>query len=180
MSQLRRCSLDSKLNTNKINRKESESEALNDKKVADKSASSLKGSKMTGATRQTSIKEQLKPKTIAFSTTAKNNKCICEENTGTQKSPPKKRVNCEMPQMPVETNTESTEVKFKELNPEHEELKQQIFAGIKLMLDPIKEDIEQIKIDQRGLESQTHNASGQKLKQQITKNEESKGNWNIG
>ena len=67
--------------------------------------------------------------------------------------PPKKQVNCEMPKMPVETNMESTEVKVKELKPEHEELKQQIFAGIKLMLDPIKEDIKQIKLDQRGLET---------------------------
>ena len=71
-----------------------------------------------------------------------------EENTSTQKSPPKKRVNCDIEKMPVETNNESTDVRFKELKPEHEELKQQIFAGIKLMLDPIKEDIEQIKIDQ--------------------------------
>ena len=118
--------------------------------------------------RQTSIKEQLKPKTIAISTTAKNNKRVCEENTGTQKLPPKKRVKCETPKMPVETNTESTEVKLKELKPEHEELKQQIFVGIKLMLDPIKEDIEQIKIDQQGLESETFTVSGQKLKQQIT------------
>ena len=81
-------------------------------------------------------------------------------------------MNCETPKMPVETTIESTEVKFKELKPEHEELKQQIFACIKLMLDPIKEDIEQIKIDQRGLETKTHNASGQKLQQQIVKNEE--------
>ena len=49
--------------------------------------------------------------------------------------------------MPVETTIESTEAKVKELKPEHEKLKQQIFAGIKLMLDPIKEDIEQIKLD---------------------------------
>ena len=40
------------------------------------------------------------------------------------------------------------------------------------MLDPIKEDIQQIKIDQRGLETKTHNSSGQKLQQQIVKNEE--------
>ena len=41
-----------------------------------------------------------------------------------------------------------TDPKQPELNPDHEELKRQIFAGIKLMLDPIKEDIEQIKLDQ--------------------------------
>ena len=40
------------------------------------------------------------------------------------------------------------------------------------MLDPIKEDIEQIKIDQRGLETETQKITGQKLKQQIVKNEE--------
>ena len=69
-----------------------------------------------------------------------------------------------MPKMAVETETESTEVKVKELKPEHEELKQQIFAGIRLMLDPNKEDIEQIKLDQWGLESEAHNISGHKLK----------------
>ena len=142
------------------------------KKLTDKSTSSAKGSKTTGAMRQTSIKEQLKPKTSATLISTKNNKRSQEENTSTQKFSPKKRVNCEMPKMPVETNMESTEVKVKELKPEHEELKQQIFAGIKLMLDPIKEDIEQIKLDQRGLETETHNVSGQKLKQQIIKNEE--------
>ena len=135
----------------------------------EKSTSSAKGSKTTGAMRQTSIKEQLKPKTSATSTSIKNNKRSREEIMGTQKSPPKKRMNCETPKMPVETTIESTEVKFKQLKPEHEELNQQIFAGIKLMLDPIKEDIEQIKIDQRGLETKTHNASGQKLQQQIVK-----------
>ena len=40
------------------------------------------------------------------------------------------------------------------------------------MLDLIKEDIEQIKIDQRGLETETQKITGQKLKQQIVKNEE--------
>ena len=40
------------------------------------------------------------------------------------------------------------------------------------MLDPIKEDIEQIKIDQRGLETETQKITSQKLKQQIVKNEE--------
>ena len=171
MSQLKRRSLDSKLSTSKLNRKDSEIETPDDKKVVDKPNLSIKGSKITGATWQTSIKEQLKSKASA-SLTSKNNKRGREENTGTQKSPPKKIVNCEMQKIPVETNTESTEVRFKELKPEHEELKQQIFVGIKLMLDPIKEDIEQIKIDQRELELETQNITGQKLKQQIIKNQE--------
>ena len=72
--------------------------------------------------------------------------------------------------MPVETTIESSEVRVKELKPEHEELKQQIFAGIKLMLDPIKEDIEQIKLDQHGYESKTENLTGHKIQQQIIKN----------
>ena len=130
MSQLRRrSSLDSTLNitnTIKSNRKDSHVEASSDRKVTDKLTVSAKSSKSTSATRQTSIKEQLKPK-IA---TTRNNKRS------------------------------------------REELKQQIFAGIKLMLDPIKEDIEQIKIDQRGLETETQKITGQKLKQQIVKNEE--------
>ena len=148
MSQLRRRSLDSKLNL-RSNRKEVESESLGDKKFTDKSTPSEKSLKTTGAMRQTSIKEQLKPK----ASSGKNNKCNREDNSSSQKSPPKKRANCETASMPVETTTESTEVKVKELKPEHKELKKQIFAGIKLMLDPIKEDIEQIKLDQRGYES---------------------------
>ena len=171
MSQLRRSSLDSVLNTTKPNKKDNNIEASNDKKVTDKLTTSARSSKLTGATRQTSIKEQLKPKT-GTTITPRNNKRVREENNGTQRSPPKKRSNCNSEKMPVETTTESSEVKFKELKPEHEELKQQIFAGIKLMLDPIKEDIEQIKIDQRGLETETQNITGQKLKQQIVKNEE--------
>ena len=147
MSQLRRCSLDSKLNTLKNNRKESESEPLSDKKAAEKATTSAKGSKPSGTTCQTSIKDQLKPKPHS----TKNNKCTCEDNSSAQWSPPKKRANCETQRerMPGEYNCESTEVKVKELNPEHEELKQQIFAGIRLMLEPIKEDIEQINEDLR-------------------------------
>ena len=61
MSQLRRCSLDSKLNL-RSNRKEAEGESLGDKKTMDKTSSSAKRLKTTGATRQISIKEQLKPK----------------------------------------------------------------------------------------------------------------------
>ena len=174
MSQLRRSSLDSTLNTantTKSNRRDSHVEASSDRKVTDKLTVSAKSSKSTSATRQTSIKEQLKPK-IGTTATTRNNKRNGEENTSAQKSPPKKRVNYNTGNMPVETINESTEVKFKELKPEHEELKQQIFAGIKLMLDPIKEDIEQIKIDQRGLETETQKITGQKLKQQIVKNEE--------
>ena len=175
MSQLRRrSSLDSTLNTTntiKSNRRDSHVEASSDRKVTDKLTVSAKSSKSTSATRQTSIKEQLKPK-IGTTATTRNNKRNQEESISAQKSPPKKRVNYKTGNMPVETINESTEVKFKELKPEHEELKQQIFAGIKLMLDPIKEDIEQIKIDQRGLETETQKITGQKLKQQIVKNEE--------
>ena len=83
MSQLRRRSLDSKLNMIKANRKESESETLNDKKLTDKSTSSAESLKTTGATHQTSIKEQLKPKTSATSTSTKNNK-HSRENTVTR------------------------------------------------------------------------------------------------
>ena len=170
MSQLRRHSLDSKLNL-RNNQKEAESEPLVDRKTTDKATpsacTSAKSLKPTGATRQTSIREQLKPRPSS----AKNNKCNREDNSSTQKSPPKKRDNCETACMPVETNTESTEVKVKELKPEHKEVKQQIFAGIRLMLDPIKEDIEQIKLDQRGYESNGQNLTGHKIKQQIIKNE---------
>ena len=73
--------------------------------------------------------------------------------------------------MQVETPIESNEVKVQELKPEPEELKQQIFAKIELMLDPIKEDIEQIKLDQRGYESKAENLTGHKIQQQIIKNE---------
>ena len=65
-----------------------------------------------------------------------------------------------------------TDPKQKELNPDHEELKKQIFAGIKLMLDPIKEDIKQIKLDQRELKEETNACSGTQLKRQVVKNEE--------
>ena len=152
MSQLRRSSLDSKLNL-RSNRKEAESESLGDKKSTDKTSSSAKSLKTTGAMRQISIKEQLKPK----ASSGKNNKCNREDNSSSQKSPPKKRVNCKTTSMPVETTIESTEAKVKELKPEHDELKQQIFTGIKLMLDPIKEDIEQIKLDQHGYKSKAEN-----------------------
>ena len=91
MSQLRRrSSLDSTLNTTntiKSNRRDSHVEASSDRKVTDKLTVSAKSSKSTSATRQTSIKEQLKPK-IA---TTRNNKQGQEENTSAQKSPPKKR-----------------------------------------------------------------------------------------
>ena len=163
--------MDSKLNTTRSNRKDSNIEAPDDKKIGDKPIQSARSSKLTGATPQTSITEQLKPKT-GGTLTSRNNKRVREENTSTQKPPPKKRVNCNTEKMPVETNNESTDVRFKKLKPEHEELKQQIFAGIKLMLDPIKEDIEQIKIDHQGLETETHKITGQKVRQQIIKNEE--------
>ena len=73
--------------------------------------------------------------------------------------------------MPV-GGVNSTDPKQPELNPDHEELKRQIFAGIKLMLDPIKEDIEQIKLDQCGLKNHTDSSTGKQLKRQIIKNEE--------
>ena len=166
MSQLRRRSLDSKSNL-RNNRKEAESESLGDKKSTDKTSSSAKRLRTTGATRQISIKEQLKPK----ASSGKNNKRNREDNSSSQKSPPKKRANCETTSMTVETTIESNEVRVKELKPKHEELKQQIFAGIKLMLDPIKKDIEQIKLDQRGYESKAENLTGHKIQQQIIKNE---------
>ena len=166
MSQLRRRSLDSKLNL-RSNREEAEGDSLGDKKSTDKTSSSAKRLKTTGATRQISIKEQLKPK----ASSGKNNKRNREDNPSSQKSPPKERANCETIRMPVETTIESSEVRVKELKPQHEELKQQIFAGIKLMLDPIKEDIEQIKLDQRGYESKAENLTGYKIQQQIIKNE---------
>ena len=165
MSQLNRRSLDSKLNL-RNNRKEAESESLGDKKSTDKTSSSAKRLRTTGAMRQISIKEQLKPK----ASSGKNNKRNRGDNSSSQKSPPKKRANCETTSMPVETTIESNEVRVKELKPEHEELKQQIFAGIKLMLDPIKEDIEQIKLDQHGYESKAENLTGHKIQQQIIKN----------
>ena len=167
MSQLRRRSLDSKANP-RSTKTEVEGESLGDKKVTDRNLSSAKNLKTTGATRQTSIKEQLKPK----ASSSKNNKRNQEDNSSSHKSPPKKKANCETTSMPVETTTtETTEAKVKELKPEHEELKQQIFAGIKLMLDPIKEDIEQIKLDQRGYESKAESLTGHKIQQQIIKKE---------
>ena len=60
-----------------------ESESLGDKKSMDKTTSSAKSLKTTSAMRQTSIKEQLKPKTSS----GKNNKCNREDNSSSQKSP---------------------------------------------------------------------------------------------
>ena len=146
MSQLRRHSLDSNPNTLKNNQKESASELLSERKATDKPIASAKVLKTSGTMCQTCIKDQLKPKPNS----AINNKCIHEDNCSTQQSPPKKRVNSELQRetMPGENNSESQEVKAKELKPKHEELKLQIFAGIWQMLEPIKEDIEQIKLDQ--------------------------------
>ena len=50
MSQLRRSSLDSKLNTTRPNRKDSNIEATDDKKTGDKPIQSARSSKLTGAT----------------------------------------------------------------------------------------------------------------------------------
>ena len=85
MLQLRRRSLDSKLNL-RSNRKEAEGESLGDKKSTDKTSSSAKRLKTTGAMRQISIKEQLKPK----ASSGKNNKCNREDNPSSQKSPRRK------------------------------------------------------------------------------------------
>ena len=96
----------------------------------------------------------MKPKISA----TKNNKCIHEDNSSSQQSPliAKQRLQ----QCQGENNSESKEGKSKELNPEHKELKQQIFAVIRLMLEPIKDDIEQIKIDQQGLQKEAGTLTG--------------------
>ena len=99
-------------------------------------------------TRQTSTRKQLKPRPKS----TKNNKCTRDkDNLSPQKLPPKKRMNSDRPAGGVNP----TDPKQTELNPDHEELKRQIFVGIKFMLDPIKEDIKQIKLDQRGLKNDT-------------------------
>ena len=133
---------------------DSESVTLSNKKGLDKqvTSTSAKSAKATGTgtsqgvTRQSSTREQLKTKPQ----TTKSHKCTHEgDNPSPQKSPPKKKMNSKINSATGGEN--SKETKQKELNPDHEELKRQIFTGIKLMLDPIKEDIEQIKLDQRGL-----------------------------
>ena len=156
MSLIRRKSTGSKANTSQSSSKNQNTEAINENKNLDKqeTTTSTKSTKITGvpqtAARQTSIREQLKPKPKS------------------QKSPPKKRMNSDRPTEAVNP----TDPKQPELNPDHEELKRQIFAGIKLMLDPIKEDIKQIKLDQCSLKSDTDSCTGKQLKRQIIKNEE--------
>ena len=171
MSQARRKSSGNKGITAQSQPKEQNIETTNENKQIDRqgSSSSAKSSKVTGAsqivTRQLSIREQLKPQPRYI----KGNKCTRDkENPSPPKSPPKKRMNSKKPSGSVNP----TDNKQKELNPDHEELKKQIFAGIKLMLDPIKEDIKQIKLDQRGLKEETNSCTGRQLQRQILKNEE--------
>ena len=143
MSQVRRKSTGNKGNTTQVLSKDQDSDIGNlEKKVASTSAKSTKATGVSQVvTRQLSIREQLKSKPQS----AKGNKWTRDkDNPSPQKSPPKKRMNSDMPT----GGANPTDSKQKELNPDHEELKRQIFAGIKLMLDPIKEDIEQIKLDQ--------------------------------
>ena len=117
-----------------------------------------KSTKVTGAPqttrRQPSIKEQLKPKF-----TKSNKRTRDKDNLSPHKLPPKKRMNSDRPTGGVNP----TDPKQMELNPDHEELRRQIFAGIKLMLDPIKEDIEQIKLEQHGLKNDTESCTGKQL-----------------
>ena len=179
MSQVRSKSIGNRGITAQSQPKEQNIETTNENKPIDKqgSSSSAKSSKTTGATqiatRQLSIREQLKPQPRYI----KGNKCTRDkENPSPPKLPPKKRMNSDMPSGSVNP----IENKQRELNPDHEELKRQIFAGIKQMLDPIKEDIEQIKLDQRGLKEETNSCTGRQLQKQILKNEEKQKSWKIG
>ena len=171
MSQIRRKSIGNKVNTSQTLSKNQITEVTNEEKSQDKqeTSTSAKSTKVTGVpqttTRQPSIKEQLKSKPKF---TKSNKRTRDKDNLSPQKSPPKKRMNSDRPTEGVNP----TETKQMELNPDHEELKRQIFAGIKLMLDPIKEDIEQIKLDQCGLKIDTESCTGKQLKRQIIKNEE--------
>ena len=171
MSQARRKSTGNKGITVQSQPKDQNIETTNENKPTDRqgSSSSAKSSKVTGAshtvTRQLSIREQLKPQPRYI----KGNKCSRDkENPSPPKSPIKKRMNSDMPLGSVNP----IDNKQRELNPDHEELKRQIFTGIKQMLDPIKEDIEQIKLDQRGLKEETNSCTGRQLQKQILKNEE--------
>ena len=171
MSQVRRKSTGNKGITVQSQPKDQNSEAIKERKSSEKQGNpgSAKSSKTTGAsqtvTRQLSIREQLKQQPKC----TKGSKCTRDkDNRSPPKSPPKKRMNSDMP--PGGENT--IDNKERELNPDHEELKRQIFAGIKLMLDSIKEDIKQIKLDQRGLKEETKLSTGRQLQKQIVKNEE--------
>ena len=175
MSLIRRKSTGSKGNTSQTSSKNQNTEAINKNKNLHKqeTSTSAKSTKITGApqttTRQPSIREQLKPKPKS---TKSNKHTRDKDNLSPQKSPPKKRMNSDRPMGGVNP----TDPKQTELNPDHEELKRQIFADIKLMLDPIKEDIEQIKLDQCGLKNDTDSCTGKQLKRQIIKNEEKQKN----
>ena len=150
MSQAGRKSTGNKGITVQSQPKDQNIENTNKNKPSDRqwSSSSAKSSKATGAsqtvTRQLSIREQLKPQ---LKYTKGNKRTRDKDNPSPPKSPPKKRMNSEMPSGSVNSSNN----KERELNPDHEELKRQIFAGFKLMLDPIKEDTEQLKLDKRGL-----------------------------
>ena len=171
MSQIRRKSTGNKGNTSQAVSKNQIIEVTNKDKSLDKqeTSTSAKSTKATGAlqttTRQPSTKEQLKPKP-KFTKSSKRTRD--KDNLSPQKSPTKKRMNNDRPTGGVNP----TDPKQKEISPDHEELKRQSFAGIKLMLDPIKEDIEQIKLDQCGLKEDTDSCTGKQLKRQIIKNEE--------
>ena len=171
MSQIRRKSTGSKGNTSQTSSKNQNTEVINEDKSLDKQETSTgaKSTTITGApqttTRQPSIREQLKPRPKS---TKSNKRTRDKDNLSPQKSPPKKRMNSDRPMGGVNP----TDPKQTELNPDHEELKRQIFASIKLMLDPIKEDIEQIKLDQCGLKNDTDSCTGKQLKRQIIKTEE--------
>ena len=144
MSQIRRKGTGSKGNTSQALSKNQITEVKNEEKSLDKqeTSTSAKSTKVTGAPqttrRQPSIKEQLKPKPKF---TKSNKRTRDKDNLSPHKLPPKKRMNSDRPTGGVNP----TDPKQTEPNPDHEELKRQIFAGIKLMLDPIKEDIKQIK-----------------------------------
>ena len=127
MSQIRRKSTGNKGNTTQVLSKDQDSEIVNDRRNSDKqvASTSAKSTKTTGVpqvvTRQPSIREQLKSKPQS----AKGNKCTRDKgNPSPQKSPPKKRMNSGIPA----GGATPTDSKQKELNPDHEELKRQIFG----------------------------------------------------
>ena len=122
MSQARRKSTGNKGITAQSQPKEQNIETTNENKPIDRqgSSSSAKSSKVTGVsqivTRQLSIREQLKPQPRYIKG---NKRTRDKENPSPPKSPPKKRMNSEMPSGSVNP----TDNKQRELNPDHEELK---------------------------------------------------------
>ena len=100
VSQIRRKSTGNKGNTLQASSKDLNIEVTNENKNLDKQGTSIsaKSTKVTGAsqliTREPSIKQQLKPKPKS----TKGNKCTRDkDNPSSQKSPPKKRMNSDMP-----------------------------------------------------------------------------------